>query len=65
MTEKIAQSDIEMLKYFWKEMGDLERWVRFEQIKPQIQQQFPELMKAWEDYKASIKIMNLVTESLC
>ena len=36
----------------------------FEKLKPQIQEKFPELLKAWYDYKASIKIMDAVVKCL-
>ena len=62
--EKLTQEQIEDLKYFWLDLGDLERYCDFEKLKPQIQEEFPELLKAWNDYKMSIKILNLVTRSL-
>ena len=62
--EKLTSEQIESLKYFWKEKSDLERYAFFEELKPQIQEQFPELLKAWYDYKAGIKIMDLVIDSL-
>ena len=62
--EKLTIEQISDLRYFWEEKGDLERYAFFEELKPQIQEQFPELLKAWYDYKASIKIMDAVVESL-
>lgn len=62
--EKLTEEQISYLKYFWEERGDIERYCDFEKLKPQIQEQFPELLKAWYDYKASIKIMDAVVESL-
>lgn len=62
--EKLTEEQIQDLKYFWLEKGDLERYCDFELLKPQIQEQIPELIKAWNDYKASIKILNLVVENL-
>lgn len=62
--EKLTDEQISDLKYFWEEKGDLERYVYFEELKPQIQEQHPELLKAWYDYKTSIKIMDVVVKSL-
>lgn len=62
--EKLTEDQIQDLKYFWQEKGNLERFCDFEELKPQIQNEYPELLKAWYDYKASIQILNLVIESL-
>ena len=62
--ERLTDAQISLLKYFWEDKGDLERFGKFEQLKPQIQEQYPELLKAWYDYKASIKIMDAVVKSL-
>jgi hypothetical protein len=61
---KLTDIQIDDLKYFWEEKGDIERYVYFEELKPQIQEEYPELLKAWYDYKASIKIMDAVVKSL-
>lgn len=60
----LTQEDIETLKYFWNEKEDIERYSDFEKIKPQLKKQFPELLKAWNNYKVSIKIMNAVIDSI-
>ena len=60
----LTEEEINDLKYFWEDKGDLERYCHFEGLKPKIQQQFPELLKAWYDYKASIGIMNAVIKNL-
>jgi hypothetical protein len=51
-----------LLRYFWEDKGDLERYARFEALKPQIQEEYPELLNAWTDYKASIKRMDEVVK---
>lgn len=63
-TKKLSEEEISDLKYFWEEKGDVERYYKFEELKPLIQEQYPELYKAWYDYKASIKIMDAVIKSL-
>lgn len=53
-----------MLKYFWEEKGNIERYVGFEAMKPKLQEQFPEVLKAWNDYKTSERIFDAVITSL-
>lgn len=62
--EQLTQTDIDQIKYFWQEKEDIERYINFEELKPEIQKKFPELLKAWNDYKAARKIMYLVINSL-
>lgn len=62
--DKLTEDQISDIKYFWEEKGDIERYCDFKKLKPQIQEEFPELLKAWYDYKASFKIMNLIINSL-
>jgi len=57
---KLTDEHLSMLKYFWEEKGDLERYYAFEELKPIIQEERPEIMKAWNDYKASITILDAV-----
>lgn len=62
--EKLTEEQILDIQYFWEDKRDIERYCDFEKLKPQIQEQFPELLKAWHDYKASIKIMSAVVHSI-
>lgn len=52
--EEIAR----MLQYFWEEKQDIERWTGFDREK--IQKVFPEVIKAWDDYNTSIRLLNAV-----
>jgi len=61
---KLTEHDINSLKYFWHSKGDLERLTTFEELKPLIEKEYPELLKAWNDYKVSIKIMEAVIDSI-
>ncbi len=49
---------LDSLAYFWGEKGDIERWSGFDREK--IAAQYPEVLKAWDDYKASRKVMDAV-----
>ena len=62
--KKLTEEQKSSIKYFWEEYDNIERYSDFEKIKPQIQEQYPELLKAWHDYKVSIKIMNAVLDSI-
>ena len=60
---KLTSEQKDMIRYFWEEKGSLERYCDFEELKPIIQEEYPEILKAWYDYKASIKIMDAVINS--
>lgn len=62
--DKLTDGQICMLKYFWEEKGSLERYFEFDNLKPILREQYPQIIKAWEDYKASIAIMDAVIKSL-
>lgn len=62
--KKLTKQDLSDLVYFWQNKGDLERLSTFERLKPMIENEYPEILKAWNDYKASIKIMDAVMNSL-
>ena len=47
-----------MVKYFWTEKRDFERWVDWDIEKAK--EYCPEMLKAWEDFKISEKILNAV-----
>jgi len=60
----LTDDDKNMVDYFWKEKGDIERWVSWEERKSEIAKECPALVKAWEDYKAAEAILNIVVDSL-
>lgn len=53
---------LSMLTYFWQEKGDIERWSSFDREK--VAAEFPELLKAWDDYVTAHKVMNAVVSGL-
>ena len=63
-TKELTQEQIDDLRYFWQEKGNLERYCDFEKLKPQIEKQLPLLFKAWNDYKLSIENLNMVVDNL-
>lgn len=52
-------------KYFWEEKGDLERCAYFtsKRGKELLQKYRPEILKAWDDYKISITMLNAVLKN--
>jgi hypothetical protein len=50
------ESELDMLRYFWEQKGDLERYTSFEKAIAE----FPEVGKAWADYKMAEKILSAV-----
>jgi hypothetical protein len=63
--EKLTQDDLNDLQWSWQDKGDLERLGIFEKIKPLIEKERPEILKAWNDYKTAKKILDIVMESIC
>lgn len=60
----LTEEDISMLKYFWEEKQDIERYSKFEKIKPILEEKYPHILKCWNDYKHAIKTFELVIKDL-
>lgn len=58
------EKHVSSLKYFWEEKGDMEKYYYFEEIKPLIKEYYPEILKAWYDYKSSEQILNNIISRL-
>lgn len=50
-----------MLDYFWFERGDIERYVRWNEQR--MEEDFPDILKAWKDYKTAEKQLNRLIKS--
>lgn len=61
---ELTDEDKRNIAYFWLERGNLERWVGWERAKPSIARQFPEILQAWENYKASNRMLDVVVKYL-
>lgn len=64
MTPKLTDEDKRNISYFWTCKGDLERWSGWEAAKPALAREYPEVLKAWEDYKTSIQTLDAVVKLL-
>lgn len=49
------------LSYFWKEKGDITRLAGFDIKK--VQEEFPEVLRAWNDYKHAELALSLIIEN--
>lgn len=63
--ERLTEGDLDLLRYFWEGKQDIEHWIDWEAKKHLIEKEFPELMKVWQDYKISGKLMNRVLSDMC
>lgn len=57
---KLTKQDLCDLQYFWQEKEDLERLTSFNRLIPMLEVEMPEVMKAWRDYKASKRILDII-----
>ena len=64
MTKKLTEDQLSSIKYFWQDKGDLERYCSFEELKPALLEQKPEIIKAWNDYKTAVAILDAVIENI-
>lgn len=64
LANKIKNGDLRMVEYFWKYKDDPERYTGWEEILPALKEEYPQIVKAWEDYKAAKKAMDDVIEGL-
>ena len=65
MENTLTEQDLNDLQYFWQEKEDLERLSTFERLIPILEKEKPEVLKAWNDYKTSKKILDIVMDNIC
>lgn len=52
-----------MLRYFWEEKGDIERYVSYDEERTRREQ--PLIWLAWENYKTAEAAMDAAITTLC
>lgn len=52
------EDDLNMIRYFWEEKGDIFRYASFEDIEVSVRRDFPQLFEAWDNYLKSIENLN-------
>ncbi len=58
MIDEAREDYLNMLRYFWEEKDDLERYCAFD--RDRMAREFPEVLKAWDDYKLARKMLSAV-----
>lgn len=57
---KATPDDLRMLYYFWDSKEDIERYAGFKEIKQDLKENYPEILKAFKKYKKAIRNMSSV-----
>ena len=60
----LTEEDINNIVYFWEERGDLERFTNWIRLVPILESQYPQVLKAWNDYKLAGKTLDLLIKGL-
>ena len=61
-TEESREAYADMMRYFWEEKGDIERYASFSRERTATE--FPEVLKAWDDYNTARKVLSAVLRGL-
>jgi len=64
-TEKITDEDLDMVRYFWEEKGDVTRWVQWKEKLPLLRKQYPELVDAVDRYRIAVLTLSAVIKEVC
>lgn len=56
---EVTEDDLNSMYYFHFEKGDITRWISWEERKPVIENQFPELIQAYNLMKTSESLFSL------
>lgn len=62
MSAEQFEQELDMLRYFWTEKGDVERYVGWKELQPVLAARRPDILKAWNDHKAAEMILSAVLE---
>lgn len=64
----VKKHDMRQISYSWHQYKNVETppygWSEWEEVKDSVKDEFPEIVKAWEEYKRAKKEMNLAIDSL-
>jgi len=52
----------DMMRYFWEEKGSIERYASFSRERTATE--FPEVLRAWDDYNTSRRVLTAVLRGL-
>lgn len=62
--DKLTHRDLSMIEYFHKMKGDITRWAQWEEKKPLIKEEYPELIDALERVEIAEKTLNKIVDSI-
>lgn len=61
----MTQDDISSIEWFWRDKGDLERWMGWESFAQNAKDaRSLAVVKAWRDYVAARAVLDAVVDSL-
>ena len=61
---QVTIEDLNTLRYFWEDKADITRWVGFEKLLPALEQEYPEILKAWKDYQTADRTLTAILRGL-
>lgn len=64
MNAKLTSEDIGNIVYFWEWGGGLSRWCGWEEAKPKLEAEHPEVMQALRTYHQSFKALDTAIKAL-
>lgn len=64
MSDRVTREDIEMISYFLVDRGDITRWVYWEERKPIITKEFPELIAAINALEIAENTLNRIARNI-
>lgn len=62
--DELTESDLEMVRYFLEEKGDVTRWIRWEEKKPLFAKHFPELIAALDALNVAERTLRAVVKAM-
>ena len=64
MSDEEYNQHLVMIKYFWQENRDIERYVGWESVASELYRRNPEIYKAYWDYLSSERLMSELVEKV-
>jgi len=61
---RTTSADLDDVRYFWMEYGDLSRWSGWEEKKEAFRNEYPELTDAFERYRSAKTTLTAVIKNL-
>lgn len=62
--KRVTYEDIRSLTYFWQEYEDITRWIGWEDCRPDLEAEHPEVVEAWIKYRDARHAMTAAINNL-